>query len=143
MMIVKELSEQRHASRVFSEVFYLKFLFENLNLFLNLFLNSSSLKLVITVRTEFSDPRNEFPITRKLKTRFCNLAGDKEWGMGWRPPLLKILLSILYRGYRHFTVVCSNVRTEHNVEFYPVVSFCTAFVHVFRVFDHSRTEDSG
>jgi hypothetical protein len=74
MMIVKELGKQRYAPRVFSEVFYLKILFEKLNLFLK----SSSLKLVITVkRTEFSDPRNEFPITRKLKTRFCDQAGDK------------------------------------------------------------------
>jgi hypothetical protein len=74
MMIVKKLSKQRHAPSVFIEVFYyLKILYEKLNLFLN----SSSLKLVITVRTKFSDPRNEFPITRKLKTRFCNRAGDK------------------------------------------------------------------
>jgi hypothetical protein len=34
---------------------------------------------VITIRTEFSDHRDEFPITRKLKTRFCDRAGDKEW----------------------------------------------------------------
>jgi hypothetical protein len=90
-MIVKELSEQRHASRVFSEVFYLKILFEKLNLFLN----SSSLKLVIMVRTEFSDPRNEFPITRKLKTRFCNRAGDKEWpydSSNFKLPTVRIFL---------------------------------------------------
>ena len=56
-----------------STVFFI--FFENLNLFLNYL----SLKLVLTVRTKFSDHRDEFPITRKLKTRFCDRAGDKKW----------------------------------------------------------------
>ena len=80
-----------------------------------------NLKLVIMVRTEFSDHENEFPITRKLKTRFRDRAGDKEW-----PHSCKILKMRIFSQHNEnrswvpfsifaidFTTSCHNLRAQH------------------------------